>query len=177
MHPLPVSSEGAAGDTPVVWLLPLSLTDHCPAAQSSPAASLGCHLPALCPTAPTALLQCPVHLHSPSASAPPALVPTAHLTETSAPSSTLPHSNPTALHPHSTGSSVSAPPHPKVPFPTSLAVLFANCAQHLCPLDTALSPTLCHGAGLHPKACLEWVGRGPALAWLSCTPSLPLLYP
>lgn len=29
----------------------LTLTDHCPAAQSSPAASLGYHLTALCPTA------------------------------------------------------------------------------------------------------------------------------
>lgn len=118
----------------------LTLTDHCPAAQSSPAASLGYHLTALCPTA-----HCPPQLccgaqftsTAPVPGPPPASparcspLPSSPKPVFPSPSPPLqqphclPHPNPTALHAPSTGSSVSAPPHPKLlPFPTSLAVLF-----------------------------------------------------
>lgn len=143
----------------------LSLTDHFPATQSSPAASLGRHLPALCPTAPTALLQCPVHLHSPSDRVTPCIPCSG------------PHS---PAHPNQCSFlTPAAAPLPSMPIPLaalSLPLLTLNCCPfppHCLPtahgtnhpLDTALSPTLCHCAGLHLKSCPGWVGRGPALAW------------
>lgn len=174
----------------------LTLTDHCPAAQSSPAASPGCHLTALCPTA-----HCP-HSSAAVPSSPPqpqcqghplhallcSPLPSSHKPAFSPPSLALqqphclPHPNPTALHAHSTGSSVSAPPHPKFPpFPTSLAMLVANCPQHLPrhPLDTEphFAP-LCRAA---PQCLLRATAGGLEVTQLwhgpSCTPSLSLPYP
>lgn len=169
----------------------LSLTDHCSAAQSSPAASLGYHLPALCPTAhcphSSAAVpssppqpQCQGHPHTPA----PLPWPSSTKAVSPSPSSPLqhphclPHHKLTALCAHSTGSSVSAP-------------LILNCCSFpprwLYCLPTAQAPTspssghspepykpLCRAA----PQCLP-CGLGEALLWfgLSCTPSLPLLYP
>lgn len=176
----------------------LTLTDHCPAAQSSPAASLGYHLTALCPTAhcphssavvpssppqpqcqghplhpPLASPHCPAHPNQCSHHPPhPCSSPTACLTPTPLPSTSLPLA---ALSlPLPTLNCCPFPPHWLCCFqlptaPTSLSSGHST-EPHSVPLCRAAPQCLLGAAAGGLGAALLWRG-------LSHTPRLPLPHP